>query len=172
MNELNEYRINDIKYAQNLLREHTDHANVVLFYESNHYYMSNFSSFMVDFAGWRWPTSEYAYQAAKFDDPYITNKIKAASSSHDAMHVAITEHKSDVREGWDKIKTTIMCNIIDKKLAQHTYIQRKQRQTLGKTLIEDSWRDGFWGRGEDWQGENQLGKCWMIVRDEYFQINK
>jgi predicted NAD-dependent protein-ADP-ribosyltransferase YbiA (DUF1768 family) len=33
-------------------------------------------------------------------------------------------------------------------------------------LIEDSWRDDFWGWGENKDGKNMLGKLWMEVREE------
>ena len=35
-----------------------------------------------------------------------------------------------------------------------------------RELIEDSWRDGFWGWGENRDGKNMLGKLWMEVRAE------
>jgi hypothetical protein len=33
-------------------------------------------------------------------------------------------------------------------------------------LIENSWRDDFWGWGPNRDGKNQLGKLWMEIRSE------
>jgi predicted NAD-dependent protein-ADP-ribosyltransferase YbiA (DUF1768 family) len=38
--------------------------------------------------------------------------------------------------------------------------------TGDRELIEDSWRDSYWGWGEDHKGRNWLGKLWMEVREE------
>ena len=46
----------------------------VLFYECELYPCSNFSSFEVVYQGETWKTSEYAYQAAKFEDKKIKKK--------------------------------------------------------------------------------------------------
>jgi predicted NAD-dependent protein-ADP-ribosyltransferase YbiA (DUF1768 family) len=46
----------------------TPNAGPVLFYESQHYYLSNFSAFAVEWRGRVWPTSEHAYHASKFLD--------------------------------------------------------------------------------------------------------
>ena len=35
-----------------------------------------------------------------------------------------------------------------------------------RILIENSWRDDFWGWGPSKDGANHLGKLWMEVRDE------
>lgn len=38
--------------------------------------------------------------------------------------------------------------------------------TGDRELIEDSWRDDFWGWGPNRDGKNMLGKLWMEVRAE------
>jgi hypothetical protein len=35
-----------------------------------------------------------------------------------------------------------------------------------RELIEDSWRDDFWGWGPHRNGKNMLGKLWMEIRSE------
>ena len=49
---------------------------------------------------------------------------------------------------------------------QHEYVRRKLLETGRRDLVEDSWRDGFWGWGEDRVGKNMLGRLWMDIRDE------
>jgi predicted NAD-dependent protein-ADP-ribosyltransferase YbiA (DUF1768 family) len=59
-----------------------------------------------------------------------------------------------------------MSNILRLKLAQHEYVRRKLLATGDRDLIEDSWRDDFWGWGPNRDGQNMLGKLWMEIRAE------
>jgi len=47
------------------------------------------------------------------------------------------------------------------------YVKKKLIESGDKELIEDSWRDSYWGWGPNKDGENHLGKLWMEVRDEF-----
>lgn len=137
----------------------------VLFYERRWYFFSNFSAFAVYWHDRNWPTVEHAYQAAKFTDWKIRDLIQSARSAHDAKKIA--QANSDrVRPDWDKVKIGIMEEILRAKLDQHPYIRAKLMETGLATIIEDSPKDSFWGRGPDWKGENNLGKLWMKLRDE------
>ena len=45
-------------------------------------------------------------------------------------------------------------------------MRRKLLATGDRTLIENSWRDDFWGWGPNRDGQNMLGRLWMEVRAE------
>ena len=47
---------------------------------------------------------------------------------------------------------------------------KKLLQSGDREIVEDSWRDSYWGWGEDRKGENMLGKLWMEVRKEIRNI--
>ena len=137
----------------------------VLFYEREFYMFSNFSAFAVKYDGDMWPTAEHAYQAKKFYDFDIRDKIKSARSAHEAKQIAkVFEH--EMRDDWEEVKLIVMEEIIWAKLSQHPYIQEKLLQTREREIIEDSHKDAFWGWGPDRDGENHLGKIWMHVRKE------
>lgn len=51
-------------------------------------------------------------------------------------------------------------------MSQHPYVKKKLQQTGTRQIIENSWRDDFWGWGENKDGQNNLGKLWMQIRDE------
>ncbi len=138
----------------------------ILFYENEFYAFSNFSSFEVVWGGEIWKTSEYAYQAAKFEDEKIRQEIQNARSSHDAMKLAKITHNNQKRKDWHGIKLQAMEDIVRAKLSQHFYIQKKLSQTGDRILIENSPRDRYWGWGPNKDGENHLGKIWMKLRDE------
>ena len=67
---------------------------------------------------------------------------------------------------WDDVKVGIMRDILRAKVQQHEYVMRKLLATGTRELVEDSWRDDFWGWGPDGLGQNMLGKLWMEIRAE------
>lgn len=89
----------------------------------------------------------------------------SARSAHDAFKVA-QEHKSYQRSDWDQVKVGYMRRILHAKADQHEYVRRKLLGTGDRELVENSWRDDFWGWGPNRDGQNMLGKLWMEVRAE------
>lgn len=143
-----------------------DSSECVYFYEPEFYCLSNFSAFVVCWAGNVFPTSEHAYQWAKFpSDPLKQNAIRHAKSAHDAFKMA-ERWKKYRRDDWDAINIPTMRCILWAKAHQHEYVRRKLLQSTGRQLIENSWRDGFWGWGPNHDGRNELGKLWMEIRTE------
>lgn len=152
-----------------------DNDRQVFFYEQDFYVLSNFSAFSLRWAGDIFPTSEHVYHWEKFRhavyDPFelqalaIRNEIKVAPSAHEAFKIA-ERNKLLRRSNWDYIKVNVMRNILIKKVEQHEYVRRKLLATGDRELIEDSWRDDFWGWGPNRDGKNMLGKLWMEVRAE------
>jgi len=148
----------------------------VFFYEQDFYVLSNFSSFTLQWKGIRFDTSEAAYHWEKFNyrpegalDRLtvfgIQQSIIKAPSAHEAFKTAAqyTEYR---RPDWEDVRTGIMQDLLRAKAYQHEYVRRKLMETGTRELIEDSYRDSFWGWGEDGNGHNMLGKLWMIVREE------
>lgn len=152
---------------------YTNHAAIageittIGFYEREFYPFSNFSSFVVNWQGYDWLTSEHAYHSEKFagTEPELVEALKGMRSAHDAFHFAQV-HKDQQRRDWDDVKRGTMKEICRAKLGQHAYIQHKLLQTDGLTLVEDSPVDSYWGWGADRQGRNELGTIWMELREE------
>jgi len=71
------------------------------------------------------------------------------------------------RKNWDDIRLSVMKDILRAKTEQHPYVKKKLLESGDKELIEDSWRDSFWGWGPNKDGENNLGKLWMEIREEF-----
>lgn len=142
----------------------------VFFYEQDFYVLSNFSAFRLCWEGMDFDTSEHAYHWEKFateeDDQTrngIAYEIARASSAHQAFKIAEAQ-KHLRRPDWDDIKVDVMRRILRAKAEQHEYVRRKLLATGDRDLIEDSWRDNFWGWGPNRDGQNMLGKLWMEVR--------
>lgn len=138
----------------------------VCFYEQDFYVLSNFSAFRLMWKGFVFDTSEHAYHWEKFPGSHDTQaQILDARSAHDAFKIA-EKWRELRRPDWDAVKVDIMRDILRAKVAQHEYVRRKLLQTGTRELVENSWRDSFWGWGPDRNGQNQLGKLWMEIRAE------
>ena len=153
-----------------------DNDQQVFFYEQDFYVLSNFSAFNLKFNGLTFPTSEHAYHYEKFayervgesvNDAFqrrnLAMSIKEAPSAHEAFKLA-ERWKGYRRADWDAVKVDIMREILRAKASQHEYVRRKLLETGDRELIEDSWRDDYWGWGPNRDGQNMLGKLWMEVR--------
>ncbi|MDO8520725.1 MAG: NADAR family protein [bacterium] len=137
----------------------------IFFYEHEYYVFSNFSSFALEWKGKLWMTSEHAYHSEKFIDERLKEELQKTRSAHDAMKFAYA-NKDKYLSNWDEIKLGVMKKILLAKVAQHPYVKKKLLESGDRPLIEDSWRDAYWGWGPNKDGENHLGKLWMEVRDE------
>jgi N-glycosidase YbiA len=151
----------------------------IFFYERDFYCLSNFSSFSLLWSGphlWSRPnpdrplikfdTAEAAYHWEKFPNRVeIQNAILLAPSAHDAFRTA-RQNDEDKRVDWDDVKVDVMRLILRAKVEQHPYVLTKLLQTGRREIVEDSWRDSFWGWGEDRRGLNMLGQLWMELREK------
>lgn len=141
----------------------------VFFYEQDFYVLSNFSAFSLIWKNIRFDTSEAAYHWEKFTRPIagqhaIRNEILLSPSAHEAFKIA-ERNKALRRDDWDDVKVGIMREILTAKADQHEYVRRKLLATGDRILVEDSWRDDYWGWGPNRDGQNMLGKLWMEVRE-------
>ena len=135
------------------------------FYEREYYVFSNFSSFSIMWKDNFCLTSEHAYHTEKFEDDNIKELIRKTTSAHDSQKVS-HEHKDKYRKDWNTVKLGVMKEILIEKVRQHSYVKKKLLESGDRILIEDSWRDDFWGWGPNKDGANHLGKLWMEVREE------
>lgn len=110
-------------------------------------------------------TSEHAYHSERFSDSAMKEAIKNMRSAHDAYTYAQVNKHLQV-ENWNEIKLSVMKEILHAKVTQHSYVKKKLLESGDKELVEDSWRDSFWGWGPNKDGQNHLGKLWMEVREE------
>ena len=148
----------------------------VFFYEQDFYVLSNFSAFTLQWNGWRFDTSEAAYHWEKFahmnevgiqgpaqHECDLCYTIRRCGSAHEAFKIAEANQFAR-RPDWDAVKIGIMRKMLRAKANQHEYVRRKLLETGDRELIENSWRDDFWGWGPNRDGQNMLGKLWMEVR--------
>jgi hypothetical protein len=137
----------------------------IFFYENEFYVFSNFSSFAIEWKGKLYMTSEHVYHSEKYEDEKMKEQIRNCRSAHEALKLA-EANKDKCRGDWNEIKLKVMKEILRVKVQQHPYVKKKLIESGDKELIEDSWRDSYWGWGSNKDGENHLGKLWMEVREE------
>lgn len=135
------------------------------FYEREYYAFSNFSAFAIKWKGHFCLTSEHAYHTEKFEDEALKEAIRKTMSAHDSQKLS-HEYKDSYRKDWNDVKLGIMKEILREKIRQHPYIMMMLLESGERELIEDSWRDDFWGWGPNKDGANHLGILWMEVREE------
>ena len=144
---------------------------VIGFYPREFYPLDNFSSFKVEWDGYLYASLEEAFQSRLFlpDYPEIADKIKHSHSAHEAqkiMFLNIDKVKYSQEE-----QTVIMEELLRLKVEQNPYVKKKLLETKDYLIVEDSPKDSFWGWGPNRDGNNQLGKLWMKLRDEYRKLD-
>ncbi len=143
-----------------------DTEKQIFFYENEFYVFSNYSSFTIEWKGSLYPTSEHVYHSEKFNDENLKEQVRLARSAHDSQKFA-QANVDKYRKDWNQIRIGIMKDILLVKVEQHPYVKKKLLESENKELIEDSWRDSFWGWGPNKDGENRLGKLWMEIRNDF-----
>lgn len=136
----------------------------VLFFENDHYRLSLFSAFMVNYKGHECMTGEHAFQADKFfiTNPRVAHMILAARSAHDAKRIA-KEFKAERDPTWDNRKVDVYEEVQLLRADEHEIVRATLLATGERRLIENS-PDPFWGWGKDRRGYNHAGKCLERVR--------
>ncbi|MDB4512216.1 NADAR family protein [Arenicella sp.] len=115
----------------------------------------------------QWQTVEHYYQAMKFIDQALQQKIIAIPSPDKARKFATQWRlKYRVRKDWKKIKITIMIRATYIKCRTYPEIAEKLIATQEQIIVENSQFDYFWGCGRDKRGDNQYGKVLMNVRNK------
>lgn len=128
---------------------------------SNFYILEN----GVSFEELVYPSTEHAYQAAKYPQNQRTQFIgKTAGVSKKLGRMAPNLNKRK----WDKNKVELMRELVYQKFENNPKLRKMLLETDGYKLEErNSWKDTFWGTNEAGEGENNLGKILMAVRDKF-----
>lgn len=139
---------------------------VIGFYPREFYPLDNFSSFKVEVDGYLYASLEEAFQSSLFlpDYPEISERIKNSYSAHEAQKI-MCENSDKVKYS-DNEKIEIMEKLLRLKIEQNPYVKKKLLETKDYLIVEDSPKDNYWGWGINRDGENQLGKLWMKLREE------
>lgn len=143
-------------------------SGTIHFYHSDQPWgdFSNFSRHAVFLHGRIWPTVEHFYQAQKYADTPLEERIRCCSTPLLAKQTATEFSAESRRHDWDAAKELVMLEGLRAKFNQHPDLGRKLLGTFDRLLAEHTRDDRFWGDGGDGTGQNQLGHLLMRVRSE------
>jgi len=126
------------------------------------WFCSNFYPHPIIIEGFRYPTSEHAYQAMKMRYPIDHDLVAASVTPGYAKKLA---RRLPMRRDWDMCKNAHMLTILREKFRDHE-MARLLLTTGNEELVEhNTWGDTYWGVCNE-VGENHLGKLLMQVRKE------
>jgi ribA/ribD-fused uncharacterized protein len=145
-------------------------VNVINFYSTQGEYgcFSNFSRHQVWLKGKSWPTSEHYFQAQKFAGTEHEDAIRKAKSPGIAAQLG-RDRKRPLRRDWEKVKDSIMRDVVLAKFSQHHDLRETLLSTADARLVEHTFNDSYWGDGGDGSGKNMLGQILMSIREELRQ---
>ena len=130
-------------------------------------FLSNFYLCPIALDDIDYPSIEHAFQAAKTDDPDERYKLQIAPSPGAAKKMG---RRVKLREDWETVKLDIMLDMLRQKFTRHAELRELLLATGDAELIEgNNWNDRYWGavkKGDEWIGQNHLGRLIMQVRAE------
>lgn len=142
-------------------------------------WMGNMSPFPVEAFNRTWRTTEALFQAMRFEDDHhhawIREAIRAEKSPMAAKLIA-KKHKNLMEiEPCSYNDLLNMDKVLRLKLAQHPKLIDDLLATGDRFIVEDCTKRQrgsglFWGAAftaDGWNGQNHLGKLWMMLRDQY-----
>lgn len=131
---------------------------------------SNFAPFPIFIANTSWPTVEHYFQACKFENSSIREKIRSLSSPMSAANEG-RKRNHPLRVDWENVKDNLMLEALHAKFKQHPSLRKELLLTGEAILVENTGNDSYWGNGGDGRGKNMLGKLLVEVRTELKSIN-
>lgn len=125
---------------------------------------SNFADYPIFLASKRWPTSEHYFQAQKFSDLALRERIRKAKNPMIAARLG-RDRSTPLRRDWESIKVGVMTDAVLAKFSQHQDLAELLLGTGDALLVEHTANDSYWGDGGDGSGKNMLGQVLMRVRE-------
>jgi ribA/ribD-fused uncharacterized protein len=124
-------------------------------------------------------TSEHAYQAMKFLDPALQQRVWEQETPKKAATIG-RDPTLPLRPDWEKpdsipdppaivkVKDRFMYEIVLAKFRQNKDLGQRLMDSGDAYLVEDTYRtgDAYWGETSPGVGENRLGHILMKVREQ------
>jgi hypothetical protein len=125
--------------------------------------LSSVAAYSFELDNARWPSVEHYYQAMKFNNEELKERIRVAESAAGARRLA-GRNFWRVRFDWKRLRVTVMTRATYIKCMSYPGVADMLLGTGENTIIEQSQYDYFWGRGRDGRGQNRYGKMLMSIR--------
>jgi ribA/ribD-fused uncharacterized protein len=135
-------------------------------------YFSPYTAHAIEVGGIRYPTVEHAYQCARYDDEAIREEIRSAASPVKAWEIS-SKYKHVQKSGFKDPahKRDVMKTLMRARAEQHEEVRKALLDTSGALIVKHistyPLGDGWWDDGAKGEGQNQMGKIWMELREEF-----
>jgi ribA/ribD-fused uncharacterized protein len=126
---------------------------------------SNFALFPFVLEGKVWPSSEHYFQAMKYLDPDLQEKVRLAKTPYEAA-VLGRDPNLPKREDWDEYRLIVMNKALHAKFSSYQVLQDLLKSTNHAKLFEHTKNDCYWADCFDRTGENKLGHMLEDLRAE------
>lgn len=132
-------------------------------FRGKYFFLSNFYMAPVIWDGSHFTNNEAAFQSAKLTSRIKRNELFSEADPRTAKRLG---RKVQLRPDWEEVKYDIMYEIVKAKFTQNEDLKEKLLATGDEYLEEgNNWGDKVWGTVNG-EGENNLGKILMRVREE------
>lgn len=140
----------------------------IYFYRTNEEYgiFSNFHRYGFWDGDIRWRTVEHYFQAQKFLDTDIQQRIRNCFKASEAAELG-RSRTLPLRQDWESVKDDVMRYAVLQKFSQHEEAKALLLSTGQRILIEHTCNDAYWADGGDGSGKNRLGEILMEVREQF-----
>ena len=128
-------------------------------------YLANYSNYGFTVDGVYYPTAEHFYQASKFDNPEIIQKILSCKTAREAASVGRDRNNKRI-DHFKDIKLDKMYQAVYEKFQQNPDIRKKLIETGDEEIREMTDQESYWGVGPQLDGENHMDEILMRVREE------
>lgn len=137
-------------------------------------FLSNFGKAYVELDDVIYDSVEKAYQAAKWS---YDKRIYFQTCTNEQAIKYNRQFRPDkyTPEMWDELKIDIMTFLIEQKFDPNLNPDNCQKLiATGDKYLEETnwWGDVFWGKTLDGDGENNLGKILMLIREKLITIER
>ncbi|MDO4685150.1 MAG: NADAR family protein [Corynebacterium sp.] len=126
---------------------------------------SNFAAYGFYLDDKYWRTAEHYFQAQKFHDAKLREKIRRTPSPLKAAIIG-RDRGNPLRRDWESVKDEVMYVAVSAKFRHTSELADMLLDTGDARLVEHTGKDRYWGDGGDGSGLNRLGQILMRVRTE------
>ena len=146
----------------------------IYFYKESDAYgeFSNFARYPIVIDDVMWYSSEHYFQAMKFPhDLEYQDKIRTTKACRD-IKILGRNGQMKLRPDWEDVKEDVMMIALRAKFDQYPELKQLLLSTAGKSLVEHTDNDNYWGDAGDGSGLNRLGNLLVELREYYLNNDK
>ena len=135
----------------------------------DHRFLSNYHLCSIWYEGKEYPSTENAYQAAKFPDMMRTQFQNISPKDAKSLGNVLKMNSEQIVK-WDAKKIDVMSRISMYKYSEHPELRSLLLNTEEKYLEETNyWQDVYWGVYKS-KGYNHLGNTLMDIRSFWQKV--